>query len=152
MKSILLVDDEKMVARSMLFLLQRSGYQVVTAGSKQEVVTLLEKQQFDLVLLDLKLSGDNGLDLLPLLCENCPDTKVVILTAHVTLESALEAFKHGVRDYLIKPLEPATLLQRVRVILEDEAGSESQNKIDQDFAEFIQALRNEQRSQGDSES
>jgi DNA-binding response OmpR family regulator len=115
----LVVDDERNVRFFLHETLARSGFEVKTASSGEEALDWLHDTRFDLVLLDLKLGGRvDGMRLLGAVRWRWPDTAVVILTAHGSLESALEAIREGVDGYLLKPVEPAELRQVVAEALE----------------------------------
>jgi DNA-binding response OmpR family regulator len=115
--SILVVDDEENLRRTLALILQREGYTVETAGSVKEARGCLEAGAYDLVFLDLKLPDASGLTLLPEMRSQYPEMPVLILTAHDKLGVALEAVRSGAREYLLKPVDPPVLLARVREIL-----------------------------------
>ena len=115
----LAVDDERNVRFFLAETLAKSGFQVTTASSGEEALELLRDTRYDLVLLDLRLGGRiDGMRLLNATRWRWPDAAVVILTAHGSLESALEAIREGVDGYILKPVEPAELRQVVREALE----------------------------------
>lgn len=116
-QSILLIDDEENLRHTLALILAREGYLVETAGTIGEARERLEASRYDLVFLDLKLPDANGLSLLPFLRERFPGMPVLILTAHDKLDSAVEAVRHGARDYLLKPLDPPMIIKRVKDIL-----------------------------------
>ncbi len=115
--SILVVDDEENLRRTLALILQREGYNVMTAASVGEARGCLETNEFDLVFLDLKLPDASGLTLLPEMRSQHPAMPVIILTAHDKLGSALEAVRYGALDYLLKPVDPPVLLARVKEVL-----------------------------------
>lgn len=115
--TILIIDDEANLRHSLAMILRRAGYNVTTAGDGIEAWQNLQAGAFDLTFLDLKMPGMDGLALLPRIRSLYPDMPVVILTAHATLESAIEAVRQGARDYLLKPFDPVQLLNRVNEIL-----------------------------------
>lgn len=110
----MLVDDEEAIRESLGELLKLEGYEVSLAESGDVAVNLLNTEEFDLVLLDLKMPGMSGVEVLRWINAHVPDTKVIFLTAHGTLESAIEALRHGVHDYLLKPVSAQEILQSVR--------------------------------------
>jgi DNA-binding NtrC family response regulator len=118
--SILLVDDEENLRRTLAIILNRAGYEVETAATVKEAHQCLEHASFNLTFLDLKLPDANGLTLLPELRSRFPKMPVLILTAHDKLDSAFEAVRHGARDYLLKPLDPPVILRRVKEILAEQ--------------------------------
>jgi DNA-binding response OmpR family regulator len=115
--SILVVDDEENLRRTLALILQREGYSVTTAASVKEARGCLEAGAYDLVFLDLKLPDASGLTLLPELHRQFPEMPVLILTAHDKLGVALEAVRNGARDYLLKPIDPPVLIARVKEVL-----------------------------------
>ncbi|HOG45199.1 MAG TPA: response regulator transcription factor [Anaerolineae bacterium] len=115
----LVVDDERNVRFFLQETLARSGFKVTTASSGEEALDILRDTRFDLALLDLRLGGRvDGLRLLGTVRWRWPQTAVVILTAHGTLDSALEAIREGVDGYLLKPVEPAELRQVIGEAIE----------------------------------
>ena len=115
--SILLIDDEENLRRTLAMILVREGYVVETAATIKEARERVEASTYDLVFLDLKLPDANGLSLLPDLRRRFPNTPVLILTAHDKLDSAVEAVRQGARDYLLKPLDPPVIIKRVKDVL-----------------------------------
>jgi DNA-binding response OmpR family regulator len=111
----LAVDDEAGIRYFIQEALQPLGYNVVTASDGSEALQQLRDTHFDLVLLDLKLGGRvNGMRVLEAIRWRWPNTAVVILTAHGTMQSALEAIREGVDGYLLKPVEAQELRQAVQ--------------------------------------
>ncbi len=110
---ILIVDDEPAVRLFLGEELIQAGYQVVTAASGEEALARLQEMPVDVVLLDLKLQGMDGLQVMAEI-ERLPWPPVVImLTAHASLDSAIEAMRRGGHDYLIKPCRTEELLTSV---------------------------------------
>jgi DNA-binding response OmpR family regulator len=115
----LIVEDESSIRFFLERTLGRSGHIVEMASSGEEALDRLKDASFDLVLLDLKLGGRvDGLRVLEAVRWRWPETVVVILTAHGSLESAMAAIREGVDGYLLKPVEPAELRQAVEEALE----------------------------------
>jgi len=127
--SILIIDDEPILRQTLSAILQRKGYQVSTASSAQEARQILQKGAFDLIFLDLKMPGGSGMELLPDIRKQYPEMPVVILTAHATLDSAMGAVRQGASDYLLKPIDPERLLQRVGEILSQRVVPTRRRKI-----------------------
>ena len=117
--SILIIDDEPNLRRSLGLILQRSGYSITTASNAYEAIQLLQAGAYDLTFLDIRLPDQNGIQLLPQIKEIYPDMPVLILTAHATLDTAIEAVRLGARDYLLKPIDPEGILSRVESILSE---------------------------------
>ena len=116
----LVVDDEPGIRFFVEETLHRSGHDVSTAKSGEEALKLLRDTPFDLVILDLKLGGKaDGIRVLEAIRWRWPETSVIILTAHGSLETALSAIDHGVQKYIEKPLTPKELREVVEEVLED---------------------------------
>ncbi len=119
-KTILVVDDEKNLRMSLSFMLQKEGYEVENAANGREALEHLRARSWDLMFLDLNMPGMSGIDLLVEIHMQYPFLSVLILTAHATLETAVQAVRLGARDYLIKPAEPNLILVRVSEILTED--------------------------------
>jgi DNA-binding response OmpR family regulator len=117
--SILIIDDEPNLRRSLGLILQRAGYAVTTASDAAEALHLLQAGAYDLTFLDIKLPDQNGIQFLPQLRELYPEMPILILTAHATLDTAIGAVRLGARDYLLKPIDPETILTRVESLLKE---------------------------------
>jgi DNA-binding response OmpR family regulator len=115
--SILIIDDEPNLRRSLGLVLQRAGYSITTASNAAEALHLLQAGAYDLTFLDIKLPDQNGIQLLPQIREIYPDMPILILTAHATLDTAIGAVRLGARDYLLKPIDPSNILERVGNLL-----------------------------------
>ena len=129
----LVVDDDEGVRFFLEETLRRDGHIVVAASSGEEALDRMRDTFFDLVMLDLKLSGRvDGLRVLEAVRWRWPETVVVILTAHGSLESAMAAIREGVDGYLLKPVEPDEVRKAVQEALDrrrslarlEEAGQE----------------------------
>jgi two-component system response regulator AtoC len=111
---VLIVDDEKLVRWSLAQKLQREGYDTETAATGEEGLSLVRDDGFDLVLLDLRLPGMDGVQVLQEIQALGRDMAVIILTAEATISRAVECMKLGASDYLCKPFE----FEEVRLALE----------------------------------
>jgi two-component system, NtrC family, response regulator PilR len=100
---ILIVDDETSMQEFLQILLQRDGHDTSACGSASEALVALESDDWDLVISDVRMPGMSGLELLDQVRQLAPETTVILITAHGTTESAVEAMKHGAYDYLTKP-------------------------------------------------
>jgi len=110
---LLVVDDEKAMRVSLAEIFNLRGAQVTTAADGREAVELLNQHDFDLMLLDLKMPGMSGIQVLEVAQKVRPATVVILLTAHATLDSAISAMRRGAYDYLLKPCEPRALISGV---------------------------------------
>jgi len=112
-KTILAVDDEKSQREILEMILSGEGYDVTTASSGEAALKFVADRRFDLVLSDLKMTGMSGLDLLKELSNRDPSIMVILLTAHGTVDSAVDALRLGAFDYLQKPFEREKLLDTI---------------------------------------
>jgi two-component system NtrC family response regulator len=108
-KRILIVDDEESLRRVTQLRLQQAGYEASTAADGDEALAFLQRHPQDLVLTDLRMPGMSGLDLLRRIRQDYPEIIVIVVTAFGTIESAVEAMKHGAFDYIIKPVNSEAL-------------------------------------------
>lgn len=105
----MIVDDEMVVRESLLHWFEKYGHVVDTASSGIEALEKLEKFPFDLLFVDMKMPGMDGIELLEKVKEEYPDTIVVIITAYGSIDTAVNAMKMGASDYLLKPFKPDQL-------------------------------------------
>jgi DNA-binding NtrC family response regulator len=118
---IFIVDDELVMRKSLSGWLERDGYEVDTAESGEEALEKLKETRFDLLLVDIKMEGISGLDVLKHVRENDPDVAVVMITAYGSISTAIEAIKNGAYDYLLKPFDPDELGVLIEKIVEQQA-------------------------------
>ncbi len=104
--NIMIVDDEMIVRESLFHWFQKSGHFVETASSGPEALDKLETYPFELLFVDIKMPGMDGIELLEKVKAEYPDTIVIIITAYGSIESAVKAMKLGASDYLLKPFKP----------------------------------------------
>ena len=112
--SILIVDDEKGQREILTTILQKEGYRIVDVPGGREAMEHLKEDEYDLILTDLKMQGMSGMELLENVLAEDPQQCIVMMTAHGTIDSAVEAMKKGAFDYLEKPLEREDLLLTVQ--------------------------------------
>lgn len=111
---ILLVEDDRSVRFSLEEMLHRDGYIVDAVESGKRAIVAIGNVDYDLALLDLMLQDTSGLEVLVALKEQSPTTVAIILTAHASIDSAVEALRYGAHDYLLKPCNTPTLRQSIR--------------------------------------
>jgi len=115
---ILIVDDEAAICWAFSQLLQGDGYTPLTAASAEEGLEIAARERPDLILLDIRLPGITGIEALPKFREQNPDAPVIVMTAHGTMETAIEATRRGAYNYLTKPLHNDDALHNIRNALE----------------------------------
>lgn len=111
---ILVVDDEPGIRFSLEQTLTRDGYRVVAVESGEDALERIDAEDFDLALIDLKMKGIGGMEVLAALRDQSADTAIIVLTAHASLETAVEALRQGAHDYLFKPCKTAELRESIR--------------------------------------
>ena len=115
---ILVVDDDLPFRGLVVEIISSEGYRVLEADSSEEALTVLSREEIDLVLTDLRMPGLSGIELARRVRSSARAPAVIIMTAYGTIPQAVEAMQAGVADYLTKPLEsPAALRQLIRRIL-----------------------------------
>jgi DNA-binding response OmpR family regulator len=130
---ILVVDDEKNIRLTMSVALESLSIPVQTAVNGEEALQKLHEGQFSLVFLDLRMPGMDGMDVLRRIRDDWPSLRVIIVTAHGTIDSAVEAMKLGAVDFIQKPFSPAEIRNLAKLVLEREA-------LDASTAEDYRAL------------
>ncbi len=143
MKTILVVDDEKSVRDSIKMVLEFESYEVQFAESGQEALRLLAQTSVDLVLLDVKMAGMDGVEVLQRIREKSSDLPVIMISGHGTIETAVEATKLGAFDFLPKPLDRNKLLVTVRNALQ-------QAKLSEEFRKLRESVEGKWQILGDS--
>jgi len=121
--SILLADDEEKILKTLGRALRDDGHEVTTASNARDAARCLNDRAFDLLVIDFLMPDRTGLDVIRDLVASTPETErpaIVMMTAHGSIESAVEAMKLGARDYLQKPFEVEELLVLARRALEDQ--------------------------------
>ena len=116
--SILVVDDETIVRESLGNWFRDEGYVTDVAESAKVALEKLTRANWDVFLLDIRMPGIDGLELQRKIREAQPDATIIIMTAYASVESAVEAMKHGAYDYIIKPFDPDDLEHTVRKAIE----------------------------------
>ena len=112
---LLIVDDEKIALKNLEYVLKKEGYDVKTCASGQNALRLLSRQEFDVVLTDLKMEKVDGMQILKRCKESDPDIEVIMITGYATVETAIEAMKHGAYHYIAKPFK----LDEVRKVVKE---------------------------------
>jgi len=118
---ILIVDDEVIMRESLAGWLERDGHLIDKAGSGEEALEKIQTIHFDILLVDIKMSGISGLEVLKNVKENDSDVEVVMITAYGSIPTAIEAIKNGAYDYLLKPFDPNELGVLINKIIKHQA-------------------------------
>ena len=113
---ILVVDDEASICRVLKICLEAKGHRVETASTASDAEAMAASKTFDIVLLDVRLGNESGLDLVAPFHSRFPWMKIVIITAHASVESAVKAMQDGAADYLAKPFSPDQVLHIVEKV------------------------------------
>ena len=135
MAKLLIVDDEPSVCYSLEKRLRSETLEVLTAGTARQGLRLVEEHHPDVVLLDVRLPDQSGLDAFDRMHELEPQLPVIIITAHATTETAIEAMKRGAFEYLLKPLDLPVLRNVVAKALEISRLSRTPTVYDQEDTE-----------------
>ncbi len=137
-KSILVVDDEKNIRLTVSQALEVLGWGIDTAANGEEALAKLKEKGFGLILLDLKMPGMDGMEVLRQVSEIRPDIRIIMITAYGTVESAVEAMKLGAADFIQKPFAPEEIRKLVGRVMDRE-------KIDEqkalDYGAFIELAK-----------
>ena len=115
---ILVIDDEEIVGDSLRKTFKDSGYEIDTAHNGQEGLRMARRESFDLMIVDLKMPDINGMDVIKKIKEEQPDTMMIMITGYSSVDSAAEALRTGVFDYLPKPFTPEEISTVVEKALE----------------------------------
>lgn len=119
-KAFLIVDDEKNIRLTLSQSLEPLGIEVKTAVNGEEALQMLQEESFGLVFLDLKMPGMDGMEVLHRIREEWPGIRVIIITAHGNVETAVEAMKLGAADFIQKPFSPAEIRELSTRVMERE--------------------------------
>lgn len=118
LEKILVVDDEAGMCSLINTVLTDEGYRVTVTQKPQEALALLKKEQFDLVITDLRMPKMDGMEIIQAVKTAAPDLPVILITAYSTVDSAVQAMKLGASDYVAKPFKNAELCAAVDNVLE----------------------------------
>jgi DNA-binding NtrC family response regulator len=118
---ILIVDDELIMRESLAGWLERDGHHIETAASGEEALDRVKHTHFDILLVDIKMEGMNGLQVLQEVKEGDQDVEVVMITAYGSIPTAIQAIKTGAYDYLLKPFDPEELGVLINKIIQHQS-------------------------------
>ncbi|MCD4717942.1 MAG: sigma-54 dependent transcriptional regulator, partial [Desulfobacterales bacterium] len=114
---ILVVDDEAAMRESLKDWLMEDGYEVGLAAGGEEAIAMAQKKTFEVVLLDLKMPGIDGLETLKRFKEMDLEADIIMMTAYATVDTAVQAMKEGAFDYLVKPFDPDEVEMQIKKIV-----------------------------------
>jgi DNA-binding response OmpR family regulator len=117
MKPVLIVEDEAIMRESLRDWLKEGGYEVETAEEGEEALEKIKKKEFSVAVLDLRLPGKDGLEILKEATKKDPKIKGIVITAYPSVETAVEAMKIGAIDYIVKPFAPDALERAIQEVL-----------------------------------
>jgi DNA-binding response OmpR family regulator len=137
----LLIDDEPNLLLTLTHILRSAGYQVIPAQNALDGLAVLQEQSIDVMIVDLKMPQIDGISLILQTRATHASLPIIIMTAHASLETAIEAVRQGARDYLIKPVDPAHLLERIRTILSEEVPASKRRELLGKMQILMQELR-----------
>lgn len=147
MSRILLVDDEAVAREVIGAQLEQLGHTVFTAASAGEARVAFSEHGMDMVLVDIRLGEESGLDLLPAFREQEPDCQVVLITAYASVETAAEAMRLGASDYLVKPVQAHDLVRAVKRCLEHKRVLEENRRLEEENRQHREHLEERVREQ-----
>ncbi len=125
--SILVIDDEPDMRVALSHALSRSGYSVESFSTGDEALKRFSKEQFGMVITDLRMPGMSGMQVLEEIKRTAPSIPVIMMTAYGTIDNAVKAMKEGASDYIIKPFSAEVLESTVKRVLEKNRVSEKEN-------------------------
>ena len=113
-EKVLLVDDEKDFVEALEERMRTRGMNVKSTVSPKEALEIADKESFDAIILDLKMPGMDGLEILKILKEKSPELQIILLTGHATVQNGIEAMKLGAMDLIEKPVDIVTLTEKIK--------------------------------------
>jgi DNA-binding response OmpR family regulator len=148
---ILVVEDEEPTREALVRALDLVGYQVDGAPSGDVALNKLEDDLYDLMLLDLRMPGMDGVEVMEYTQANYPDLLVVVLTAHATLESAISAVRAGASDYLIKPCRIQEIETTIARALESRQAQLQRQHLIGVISDAVDVLQGQQAVEGEAD-
>lgn len=124
-RSILVVEDDPLVRQSFVRLIEEEQYEVQSAGSCREGLSVIDKNNFDLILTDIRLGDDSGMKILTRAKKKDPRIIVFMITGFSSMDSMKQALRKGAADYIVKPVDTELLLMKIKNVLERQTESKS---------------------------
>jgi len=134
-EKVLLVDDEEEFVDTLAERMRSRGMEVATSNSGGDALDLVDRDAYDVVVLDLQMPGMDGIEVLERIKQRRPDIQVVLLTGHATVEKGVEAIKLGALEFLEKPVDLSTLSEIIH-----KAKAEKMILVDEDTEERIREI------------
>jgi two-component system response regulator PilR (NtrC family) len=135
--SILIADDEEEIRNSLSIVLREEGYQCATAPNGMVAIEALKEHSFDILITDLKMPGADGIQVLEHALQRSSDMLTIIITAHASVETAIQALRKGAADYILKPLDFDEVILRIENLLKQKKLMQEnkylREQIDQEF-------------------
>jgi DNA-binding response OmpR family regulator len=135
--NILVVDDEPVARQSLTDILKLEGYLVTSAPNGQAAIGHVRSNPVDLMIVDLRMPGMDGLEVVQVLNQISPDTEVILLTAYGSTDTAIQALRLRIHDYLLKPASTAQIIASVKKALTRRS---SRNSVDTDLVDPINVV------------
>jgi DNA-binding response OmpR family regulator len=138
---VLIVDDEAKMRKSLREILELEGYQVADAQDGTSALSQLDQAAFDLIMLDLKMPGMDGLEVMAQVRATNIDTRIIMLTAHGSLDSAIHALRQGAYDYILKPSPPNEILASVSRAMGEKSDTDRKRQLLSQIEASLQELK-----------
>jgi two-component system KDP operon response regulator KdpE len=129
---VLVVDDEMPIRSALVRSLTLLGYLAEGAASGHEALAMLERNAYDVMVVDIRMPGMDGVEMMRRACQMCPDLPIIILTGHGTLDSAVAAIRSGAVDYLLKPASGDDIAAAVFNALQKRGGASATSTVEHD--------------------
>lgn len=126
--NLLIVDDEERFLSTAKKLLEKRDVSVITCTNGFDALRIIEERRVDVIVLDIKMPGMDGVEVLRKVKQNHPDIEVILLTGHASVESAVEGLKLGAADYLMKPSTISDILVKVEEAFEKKRAREERQR------------------------
>jgi len=146
--NILVVDDEVNIRKTLSYCLAAEGHTVIAVSNPADAAYEARMRFFDMAFVDLKLGGEDGMDLIPILLADSPWIKIAIITAHASIESAVEAIRCGATDYIEKPFTPDQVKLLTRRIARIRELENEITSLKEDMQRFAPEARLQSRNPG----
>ncbi|MBN2029200.1 response regulator [bacterium] len=143
-QNVLIVDDEKNIRLTLGQLLSEMNMNPDSAVNGEEALAKMQKTEYSLILLDLKMPGMDGMEVLRRVRTMRPDIKIIIITAHGTIDYAVEAMKLGAVDFIQKPFTPKEIRELITLVLDRDKLNEKKAQDYKTHFEFVKKCINEQ--------